>query len=92
MPASEAQDCVNGERHAMEVDGGGSSLEAAPPPDSRDSKRLRRGVLAGEPLPTLASAEHSFVGAVLDGCSHPDQRRFAMEYRKWIEGVAIQQP
>lgn len=81
----------------MEVDGGGGSpmtaaAAAAVPPDSRDSKRLRRGVLAGEPPPTLAAAEHGFVGAVLDGCSHPEQRRFALEYRKWIDGVANQQP
>lgn len=78
----------------MEVDGGGGSSTPAPaaPLDSRDSKRLRRGVLAGESPPTLAAAEHGFVGAVLDGCSHPEQRRFALEYRKWIDGVANQQP
>lgn len=79
----------------MEVDGGGSSMMAAGAaalPDSRDSKRLRRGVLAGEPPLTLAAAEHGFVLAVLDGCNHPEQRRFALEYRKWIDGVADQQP
>ncbi|XP_075881763.1 protein prenyltransferase alpha subunit repeat-containing protein 1 [Nelusetta ayraudi] len=93
-PTAEAQSCVNGERHAMEVDGGGGGVlvaAAALPPDPRDSKRLRRGVLAGEP-PTLAAAEHGFVHAVLDGCSHAEQRRFALEYRKWIDGVANQQP
>lgn len=74
----------------MEVDGGGMVV-AVPPPDPRDSKRLRRGVLDGEPA-NLSAAEHGFICSVLDGCSHPEQRRFALDYRKWIDGVANQQP
>lgn len=87
LQTAEAQSRVNGERHtgeAMEVDGGASL------PDPRDSKRLKRGVLPTEP-PALSS-EHSFVSSVLDSCRNPEQRRFALEYRKWIDSVIGQQP
>lgn len=81
-----AQSCVNGQRHAresMEVDG--ASL-----PDPRDSKRLKRGVLLPEP-PALSS-EYSFVSGILDNCCNPEQRRFALAYKKWIDTVIGQQP
>ncbi|XP_035854886.1 protein prenyltransferase alpha subunit repeat-containing protein 1 isoform X2 [Sander lucioperca] len=77
---------VNGQGHAsdaMEVDG--ASL-----PDPRDSKRLKRGALLPAP-PTLPS-EHSFVSGVLDSCGNPEQRRFALAYRKWLDTVIDQQP
>eukprot|EP00064_Thunnus_orientalis_P006907 superscaffoldBa00000742_g6926 len=59
----------------MEVDG--MSL-----PDSHDSKRLKRGACH----PTLPS-EHSFVNGILDSCCNPEQRRFALAYRKWLDTV-----
>lgn len=77
---------VNGQRRAseaMEVDG--ASL-----PDPRDSKRLKRGVPLPEP-PTL-SAEYGFVSGILDDCCNPEQRRFALAYKKWINAVIGQQP
>lgn len=77
------EDVVNGQRHsseAMEVDG--MSL-----PDSHDSKRLKRGACH----PTLPS-EHSFVNGILDSCCNPEQRRFALAYRKWLDTVIGQQP
>lgn len=80
------EESVNGQRHAsepMEVDG--ASLA-----DSRDSKRLKRGVLLPSP-PTLPS-EHSFVSSILDRCSNPEQRRFALAYKKWLDTVIGQQP
>ncbi|KAM9359868.1 protein prenyltransferase alpha subunit repeat-containing protein 1 [Symphorus nematophorus] len=77
---------VNGQSHAseaMEVDG--ASL-----PDPRDSKRLKRGVLLPDP-PALPS-EHSFVSDILDNCCNPEQRRFALAYKKWLDTVIGQQP
>ncbi|XP_076587743.1 protein prenyltransferase alpha subunit repeat-containing protein 1 [Chaetodon auriga] len=77
---------VNGQRHAseaMEVDG--ASL-----PDPRDSKRLKRGVLLPDP-PALPS-EYSFVSSILDNCCNPEQRRFALAYKKWLDTVIGQQP
>lgn len=77
---------MNGQKHAreaMEVDG--ASL-----PDPRDSKRLKRGILLPEP-PALSS-EHSFVSGILDNCCNPEQRRFALEYKKWIDAIVGQQP
>ncbi|XP_042344125.1 protein prenyltransferase alpha subunit repeat-containing protein 1 [Plectropomus leopardus] len=77
---------VNGQgqaAEAMEVDG--ASL-----PDPRDSKRLKRGVLL--PSPPALPSEHSFVSSVLDSCSSPEQRRFALAYKKWLDTVIGQQP
>ncbi|XP_041792934.1 protein prenyltransferase alpha subunit repeat-containing protein 1 [Chelmon rostratus] len=77
---------ANGQRNAseaMEVDG--ASL-----PDPRDSKRLKRGVLPPDP-PALPS-EHSFVSSILDNCCNPEQRRFALAYKKWLDTVIGQQP
>ncbi|XP_034398121.1 protein prenyltransferase alpha subunit repeat-containing protein 1 [Cyclopterus lumpus] len=88
-PASEggaAGESVNGQRHvgdAMEVDG--ASL-----PNPRDSKRLKRGVLP--PSTPALPAEHSFVSGILDSCSNPEQRRFALAYRKWLDTVIGHQP
>ncbi|XP_037634382.1 protein prenyltransferase alpha subunit repeat-containing protein 1 [Sebastes umbrosus] len=79
-------DSVNGQKHAseaMEVDG--ASL-----PDPRDSKRLKRGVLLPS-TPALPS-EHSFVSGILDSCCNPEQRRFALAYKKWLDTVIGQQP
>ncbi|XP_061837017.1 protein prenyltransferase alpha subunit repeat-containing protein 1 [Nerophis lumbriciformis] len=66
---------VNGHA-AMEVDG--VSLP-------RNSKRLKRG-LRPPSLPSLSS-EFTFVCAVLDGPCHPEQRRFALAYKKWLDTV-----
>ncbi|KAM6944831.1 protein prenyltransferase alpha subunit repeat-containing protein 1 [Lycodopsis pacificus] len=77
---------VNGQRHAgeaMEVDG--ASL-----PDPRDSKRLKRGVRPPS-APALPS-EHGFVSGILDSCCQPEQRRFALAYKKWLDTVIGQQP
>lgn len=77
---------MNGQKHAneaMEVDG--ASL-----PDPRDSKRLKRVVLLSAP-PVLPS-EYSFVSSILDNCCSPEQRRFALAYKKWLDTVIAQQP
>ncbi len=68
---------------AMEVDG-------ASFPDPCDSKRLKRGVLLPEP-PALPS-EYSFVSGILDSCCNPEQRRFALAYKKWLDTVIGPQP
>ncbi|XP_068422806.1 protein prenyltransferase alpha subunit repeat-containing protein 1 [Clinocottus analis] len=81
-----AGESVNGQRHAgeaMEVDG--ASL-----PDPRDSKRLKRGALP--PSDPALPAEHSFVSGILDSCSNPEQRCFALAYRKWLDTVIGQKP
>ncbi|XP_044052162.1 protein prenyltransferase alpha subunit repeat-containing protein 1 [Siniperca chuatsi] len=92
LPKVSAQSCagrgesVNGQRHAseaMEVDG--PSL-----PDPRDSKRLKRGVLL--PGPLALPSEHSFVSGILDSCCNPEQRHFALAYKKWLDTVIGQQP
>ncbi|KAF3696253.1 Protein prenyltransferase alpha subunit repeat-containing protein 1 [Channa argus] len=92
LPDGDAQSCavrgesVNGQRQAsepMEVDG--ASL-----PEPCDSKRLKRGVLL--PGPPALPSEHSFVSGVLDRCSNPEQRRFALAYKKWLDTVIGQQP
>ncbi|XP_070760846.1 protein prenyltransferase alpha subunit repeat-containing protein 1 isoform X2 [Enoplosus armatus] len=92
LPKVSAQSCagrgesVNGQRHAsdaMEVDG--ASL-----PDPRDSKRLKRGVLL--PGPPALPSEHSFVSGILDSCCNPEQRRFALAYKKWLDTVIGRQP
>uniref|UniRef100_A0A3B4U050 Protein prenyltransferase alpha subunit repeat containing 1 n=1 Tax=Seriola dumerili TaxID=41447 RepID=A0A3B4U050_SERDU len=77
---------VNGQRHVSEP----MEVDRASLPDPRDSKRLKRGVQLPAP-PTLPS-EHSFVSGVLDRCSNPEQRRFALAYRKWLDTVIGQQP
>ncbi|XP_059194035.1 protein prenyltransferase alpha subunit repeat-containing protein 1 [Centropristis striata] len=91
-PGVSAQSCagreesVNGQKHAgeaMEVDG--ASLR-----NPRDSKRLKRGALLASP-PALPS-ERSFVSDILDSCSNPEQRRFALAYKKWLDTVIGQQP
>ncbi|KAK5931851.1 hypothetical protein CgunFtcFv8_003612 [Champsocephalus gunnari] len=77
---------VNGQGHAaqaMEVDG--VSL-----PDPRDSKRLKTGVRP--PSPPALPSEPSFVSGFLDGCCNPEQRRFALAYKKWLDTVIGQQP
>lgn len=77
---------MNGQRHtseAMEVDG--ASL-----PEPCDSKRLKRGVLLHDP-PALPS-EYSFVSSILENCCSPEQRRFALAYKKWLDTVVGQQP
>ncbi|XP_056233173.1 protein prenyltransferase alpha subunit repeat-containing protein 1 [Seriola aureovittata] len=79
-------DSVNGQRHVSEP----MEVDRASLPDPRDSKRLKRGVQLPAP-PTLPS-EHSFVSGVLDRCSNPEQRRFALAYRKWLDTVIGQQP
>ncbi|TDH12348.1 hypothetical protein EPR50_G00045720 [Perca flavescens] len=77
---------VNGQGHASDA----MEVDAASLPDPRDSKRLKRGaLLPGTPgLPS----EHSFVSGVLDSCGNPEQRRFALAYRKWLDTVIGQQP
>ncbi|XP_028313326.1 protein prenyltransferase alpha subunit repeat-containing protein 1 [Gouania willdenowi] len=72
---------VNGQRHTgepMEVDGFSLS-------DPHNRKRLKRGVLVPN-LPTLPS-EHSFISSVLEELHHPEHRRFALAYRKWLDTV-----
>ncbi|XP_026178032.1 protein prenyltransferase alpha subunit repeat-containing protein 1 [Mastacembelus armatus] len=77
---------VNGQSHtseAMEVDG--ASLT-----DLHNSKRQKRGILRPGPL-TLFS-EHNFIKSILENCSNPEQRHFAMAYKKWLDVVVGQQP
>ncbi|KAM3849990.1 protein prenyltransferase alpha subunit repeat-containing protein 1 [Diretmus argenteus] len=79
-------DGVNGQLRdgdAMEVDG-------VALPEPRDTKRLKRGVTM--PCPPALSSEHRFVSGVLDGCCNPEQRRFALAYKKWLVTVIGQQP
>lgn len=92
LPEVGAQSCegrgesVNGQRNASEpMDVDGASL-----PDPRDSKRLKRGVLL--PTPLALPSEHSFVNGILDRCTNPEQRRFALAYKKWLDTVIGQQP
>ncbi|KAF6737487.1 Protein prenyltransferase alpha subunit repeat-containing protein 1 [Oryzias melastigma] len=61
----------------MEVDRGCSS-------DPQDVKRLRRGVPV--PHPPSSQTERVFVSSLLDGCG-PEQRSFALAYRKWLDTV-----
>ncbi|RVE68837.1 hypothetical protein OJAV_G00095670 [Oryzias javanicus] len=61
----------------MEVDRGCSS-------DPQDIKRLRRGVPV--PHPPSSQTERVFVSGLLDGCG-PEQRSFALAYRKWLDTV-----
>ncbi|XP_004085451.1 protein prenyltransferase alpha subunit repeat-containing protein 1 [Oryzias latipes] len=61
----------------MEVERGCSS-------DPQDIKRLRRGVPL--PQPPTSQTEHVFVSGLLDGCG-PEQRSFALAYRKWLDTV-----
>ncbi|KAM8887293.1 protein prenyltransferase alpha subunit repeat-containing protein 1 isoform 2-T2 [Spinachia spinachia] len=85
-PAGGGQDGVNGQRHAsdsMQVDG--ASL-----PDPRNSKRLKRGALLPG-APALPS-ELGFVSGILDSGCNPEQRRFALAYRKWLDTVIGEHP
>ncbi|KAF7643748.1 hypothetical protein LDENG_00234280 [Lucifuga dentata] len=77
---------VNGQQHVSED----MELDGASLPDPRDSKRLKRGILL--PSPPALSSEHSFISGVLDGCCGPEQRRFALAYRKWLDTVIGLQP
>ncbi|XP_074527243.1 protein prenyltransferase alpha subunit repeat-containing protein 1 [Halichoeres trimaculatus] len=83
--AGRGEECVNGQSHseAMEVEG-------ASVPDPRGSKRLKRGVHL--PAPSSLPSEYAFVRAVLDSCCPPEQRRFALSYRKWLDTVMVQKP
>lgn len=85
-PGSSQQACASeGEsvdRHTqggvpMEVDG--LSL-----PD-HDSKRLRRGIVLSSLL-TLQH-EHIFVNSILNSCCNPEQKNFALAYKKWLDTV-----
>ncbi|RXN22680.1 prenyltransferase alpha subunit repeat-containing 1 [Labeo rohita] len=51
---------------------------------TQDTKRLKRGPLL--PHPGLPS-EHTFVSKILTGCRSPEQSRFAIAYRKWLDSV-----
>ncbi|KTG36769.1 hypothetical protein cypCar_00009232 [Cyprinus carpio] len=51
---------------------------------TQDIKRLKRGPLL--PHPGLPS-EHTFVSEILTGCRSPEQSRFAIAYRKWLDSV-----
>ncbi|XP_034547665.1 protein prenyltransferase alpha subunit repeat-containing protein 1 [Notolabrus celidotus] len=76
---------VNGQSHSEAME-----LEGASLPDPRDSKRLKRGVHL--PAPPSLPSEYTFVSAVLDSCCPPEQRRFALSYRKWLDTVIVQKP
>ncbi|KAK5870555.1 hypothetical protein PBY51_003494 [Eleginops maclovinus] len=77
---------VNGQGCAAEA----MEVDRASLPDPRDSKRLKTGVLL--PSPPALPSEPSFVSGVLDGCCNPEQRRFALAYKKWLDTVISQQP
>lgn len=79
-------DSMNGQRHACEA----MELDVASLPEPRDSKRLKRGILL--PCPPALSSEHSFLSDILEGCCSPEQRRFALAYRKWLDTVIVRQP
>ncbi|XP_071755597.1 protein prenyltransferase alpha subunit repeat-containing protein 1 [Centroberyx gerrardi] len=79
-------DSVNGQLRAGEA----MEVEGVSLPDPRDTKRLKRGVLL--PCPPALPSEHSFVTGVLDGCCSPEQRCFALAYKKWLDTVIGQQP
>lgn len=72
---------MNGQRHASEP----MEVDRVSLPNPHDSKRLKRGVLLPG-TPTLTS-EHSFVNSILDSCCNPEQRRFAVAYKKWLDTV-----
>uniref|UniRef100_A0A3B5AR55 Protein prenyltransferase alpha subunit repeat containing 1 n=1 Tax=Stegastes partitus TaxID=144197 RepID=A0A3B5AR55_9TELE len=75
------EESVNGQRHASEP----MEVDRVSLPNPHDSKRLKRGVLLPGTL-TLTS-EHSFVNSILDSCCNPEQRRFAVAYKKWLDTV-----
>ncbi|XP_022075648.1 protein prenyltransferase alpha subunit repeat-containing protein 1 [Acanthochromis polyacanthus] len=75
------EESVNGQSHASEP----MELDRVSLPNPHDSKRLKRGVLLPG-TPTLTS-EHSFVNSILDSCCNPEQRRFAVAYKKWLDTV-----
>lgn len=51
---------------------------------TQDTKRLKRGPLL--PQPGFPS-EHTFISGILTGCRNPEQSRFAIAYRKWLDSV-----
>ncbi|XP_052413170.1 protein prenyltransferase alpha subunit repeat-containing protein 1 [Carassius gibelio] len=51
---------------------------------TQDTKRLKRGPLLPHPL---LPSEHTFVSRILTGCRSPEQSRFAIAYRKWLDSV-----
>ena len=82
---------------------GGDAMEVDGPPDLSDAKLLQGGALTAGSLAagslaagSLAAgslalpAEHSFVSSLLDDCGHPEQRRFALAYRKWLGTISRQ--
>ncbi|XP_076021247.1 protein prenyltransferase alpha subunit repeat-containing protein 1 [Genypterus blacodes] len=77
---------MNGQRHASEA----MELDRVSLPEARDSKRLKRGILMT--CPPALSFEHSFLSGILEGCNSPEQRRFALAYRKWLDTVVVRQP
>nr|XP_020454998.1 protein prenyltransferase alpha subunit repeat-containing protein 1 isoform X2 [Monopterus albus] len=92
LPEVGAQSCagqgvsVNGQKHINEP----MEVDAASLPDPHDSKRLKRGIML--PAPPALLSEHNFVSSILDTCANPEQRRFAMAYKKWLDTVIGQQP
>ncbi|XP_056275006.1 protein prenyltransferase alpha subunit repeat-containing protein 1 [Pseudoliparis swirei] len=82
VAAAAAKESVNGQRRAGEA----MEVDDASLPDPRGSKRLKRGA------PPALPAEHGFVSGILDSCSNPEQRRFALAYRKWLDTVIGHQP
>lgn len=51
---------------------------------TQDTKRLKRGPLLLQPgFPS----EHTFISRILTGCRNPEQSRFAIAYRKWLDSV-----
>ncbi|KAJ7993735.1 hypothetical protein DPEC_G00257770 [Dallia pectoralis] len=61
------------------------AMEVDRVPDSRDTKRLKR--CPSGPCPPVHPSEHVFIAGVLDGCRSPEQGRFALAYRKWLDTV-----
>ncbi|XP_008333836.1 protein prenyltransferase alpha subunit repeat-containing protein 1 [Cynoglossus semilaevis] len=85
---------VNGESCADQVESQKERSPTVEPMDVdvlslHDSKRLKRGV----PLLSITlSSEHSFLDEIMDRCSNPEQRRFALAYEKWLDTVIGQRP
>ncbi|XP_071337844.1 protein prenyltransferase alpha subunit repeat-containing protein 1 [Trachinotus anak] len=90
LPEGGVQSCVGRGKNGQRCGSEPMEVDRALLPDPRDSKRLKRGAPLPPP-PTLPS-EHSFVSGILDRCSNPEQRRFALAYRKWLDTVIGQQP
>ncbi|XP_040898917.1 protein prenyltransferase alpha subunit repeat-containing protein 1 [Toxotes jaculatrix] len=92
LPEVSAQSCAGRGESVNEQTGASESMEVdrAALPDPRDSKRLKRGVLL--PAPLALPSEHSFVSGILDRCPNPEQRHFALAYKKWLDTVIGHQP